>query len=234
MSSFNPAGALLLLAAAGAPLAAQRRELAVLAGPNLSGATGDAIFRQTSHAGFYAGMSLRLPRSPQVAVQTDLTLVQRNLYAERAPSTLDPLLVGPFSDDARLTYAQLGIQARIQRGYSMVQPVRPYLTLGPYAAVIVHCTHRIVSATGEAATTGCGPSPGASSPGVSPFPAVYQNVDVGLTGAVGVEIRRLVIGVRGERSFRNLVETGAIPTSPFDQSRAWSVGLVGEFMVRVM
>jgi hypothetical protein len=220
---------MLLLAAAASPLAAQRRELALLAGPNLSGATGDAIVRQASHAGYYAGFALRLPRSPQLSVQTDFTILQRSLYAERARSTLDPVLVGPFSDDARLTYAQLGIQARIQRGYSMVQPVRPFLTFGPYAAVLLHCSRRVVSGTGAAANLGCSRSSGGSS-----FPAVYQNVDVGLTGSVGAEIRRLAIGVRGERSIRNLVEPGAIPTSPLDHARSWSVGLVAEFMLRVM
>lgn len=236
MPGFRTLGAAVaLLLAIGAPLQGQRRELALLAGPNLSGATGPQVAVSESRAGFYAGVSMRLPRSSRFSLQTDLLVVERRLYGERAPSDLNPLLIGPFSDAAALTYAQLGIQARFQRGYSTVHPVRPFMTLGPYAAVLVHCSRRLVEAQGSVRLTDCSATPGSAGGGTTPFfPAVYQDVDIGLVGALGVEIRRFAVSFRAERSIRNLVEPGAIATSPFDRARLWTFGLMGEFMLRVM
>jgi len=224
-----------LLSAIGAPLQAQRREFAFLAGANLSSASGPQVEVSEARAGFYLGASLRLPRSARFSLQTDLLVVGRRFYGERAPSTENPLLIGPFSDAAALTYVQLGMQARFQRGYSTVRPVRPFLTFGPYAGVLVHCDRRLVEADGGVRLTDCSATPGSAAGSTSPFfPAVYQDVDIGLLGAFGAEIRRVSVSLRAERSFRNLVEPGAIPTSPFDRARLWTVGLACEFMVRVM
>src|ERR1041384_2159473 len=123
------------LVAGRSPLAAQRRELTVIAGMNYSGATGGNFQKTESRAGFLAGVSLRMPRSARVSFQTEFLLVERRLFGQRAPSTLPPLQVGPISDAAKLLYAEIPITLRFQRGYSTLKPVRPFFVLGPYLGI---------------------------------------------------------------------------------------------------
>jgi hypothetical protein len=70
--------------------------------------------------------------------------------------------------------------------------------------------------------------------GSRPYSAIYQTLDVGLLGALGVEIRRFSLSVRGERSLRNLVDRGALPTSPMDNAKLWTASLSLEYLLRVL
>ena len=178
-----PVCALLLILTAGAassPLAAQRQEVTVLAGGNYSSVTGGGVDKSTPQAGFQAGVSIRLPRSPMVSFQTELLVVQRRFYAARAASSLPSQTVGPRSDAPNLLFLQV---------------------------------------------------PGGADQYI---PAQYQDIDIGGVGELGLEVKRLSLGIRGEKSIRPLVEAGAIPTSPLDRSKMWSVSLSVEYLLRVL
>ena len=230
--------ALLLVLAAGAvasPLAAQRRELALLAGGNYSSATGGQVDKSVARAGFQLGLSLRMPRSPLLSFQTELLLVQRRFYAERAASTRPSREVGPRSDAPSLLFAQIPLLLRIQKGYSTQRRVRPFLALGPYVAVRLSCKRELIEAGGGVSRPDCTVTPPAFQPGADPyFPALYQDLDIGILGELGVEMRRLSLGLRGERSIRNLVEPGAFPASPLERSKLWSASLSVEYLLRVI
>jgi hypothetical protein len=224
---------LVLTAATGSPLAAQRRELALLAGGNVSGATGPRIDKSEAHTGFRAGLSLRLPRSPMLSFQTELLLVQHRFYAERAPSTLPPVQVGPKSDAPNLLLVQIPLLLRIQRGYSTERPVRPFLVLGPYIGVRVACKRELVEASGGVIHTDCSVTDHPVTTDTY-FAALFQDVDVGILGELGVEVNRFSLGLRGEKSVRNLVEPGSLPTSPLERSRLWSASLSVGYLLRVI
>jgi hypothetical protein len=228
---------LLVLSAAGAaaPLAAQRRELTLLAGGNFSGASGGGIDKSQARAGFQAGLSLRMPRSPMLSFQTEVLVVQRRLFAERAPSTLPSQQVGPRSDAPNLIFAQIPLLLRIQRGYSTRRPVRPFLLLGPYIGVRLACKRELVEASGGVSHPDCTVTPPGFQPTADPyFPALYQDLDVGFLGELGVEARRIALGLRFEKSLRNLVEPGGFTTSPLERARIWSASLSAEYMLRVI
>ena len=222
--------------AAVSPLAAQRRELTMLFGGTLTGASGDNLATTRARGGFAAGVSLRLPRSSQFSLETQALFVQRRLFGQRPATTAPPLAAGPLADAASLSYLEVPIMLRFQRGYSMVRPVRPYLTVGPYAGVRLGCSREITESTGNRIKTDCTVAPGTFTPGSETFlPAVYQEVDVGLLAGLGVELRTLSFGVRFERSFRNLVESaGGVHTSPFDGARLWTAMFSIEYLVRVI
>src|SRR5262249_44221076 len=129
----------LLAASAGA----QRRELTVLAGGTLSGASGDQLSEVSKRAGFAGGLSLRLPRSPRFSLETELLAVRRRLVGQRKRSTAPPLQVGPFSDDINLWYVEADILLRVQRGYSTVRPIRPFFQLGPYGGFRLACRRTV-------------------------------------------------------------------------------------------
>ena len=225
----------LTVGAAASPLAAQRRELAALAGGNISSASGGRVDKSEARTGFQAGLSLRLPRSPMLSFQTELLVVQRRVFAERAASTLPPQQVGPRSDAPDLLYAQLPLLMRIQRGYSTERPVRPFLVVGPYIAVRLGCKRELIEAGGAVSHPDCTVTPPGFQPGSDPyFPALYQDLDVGVLVELGVEVRRFSLGLRGEKSVRNLVDPGAVSTSPLEGSKIWSASLSVGYMVRVL
>jgi|GEM_PF-3002584 len=232
---------LLLLVTAGvgfaavAEVGAQRRELALVAGGNYTGVTSPSLFKSESRTGFQGGISLRIPRSPRFSFQSELLLVQRRIYGERAHSSQNPLLVGPISDAANLLYAQVPLLLRFQHGYSTERPVRPFLVLGPYFSIRMSCNRDVVEADSTLRHTDCSATPDDVVPGPAPFiPALYQTVDVGLLGALGVEVRRFSFSVRGERSFRKLIEPGALPTSPLDNAKFWTASASIEYLIRVL
>jgi hypothetical protein len=221
----------LLAARAGA----QRRELTFLAGGTLSGASGSRLSEVDHRAGLAGGLSLRLPRSPYFSLETELLAVQKRLAGQREPSTAPPIQVGPRSDEVNLWYIEADILLRVQRGYSSVRPIRPFLQLGPYGGFRLACRRTITRDDGTVQPADCNITSGTFNPGSESFiPAVYQEVDVGLLGGLGVEIRQLALGVRFSRSLRDLVETGATGTSPFDGSRLWSVMVSVEYLIRVI
>lgn len=235
----DPGSALLLvlaIGAAGSPLAAQRRELTLFAGGNFSGAAGGGRIDQSeARAGFQVGLSLRMPRSSMLSFQTELLLVQRRLYAARAPSTRPSREVGPRSDAPNLLFAQIPLLLRIQKGYSTVRPLRPFLVIGPYVAVRLACKRELIEASGSVSQPDCTVTPPGFQPGADQyFPALYQDLDVGLLGELGVEAGRLSLGLRGEKSLRNLVEPGTFPTSPLEGSKLWSASLSVEYLLRVL
>lgn len=235
-----PVSALLLImmaGAAGSPLAAQRRELSVFAGGNFSKASGGRVHKGQARAGFELGLGLRLPRSPMLSFQTELRLVQRRFYAERAATTVPPpqLPPGPRSDAPNLLFAQIPVLMRIQRGYSTQRPVRPFIVLGPYLGIRLACRRELVEANGSVTHPDCSISAPRDRVDPAPFfPALFQDVDVGVLGELGVEVRRFSLGLRGEKSLRNLVEPGTVPTSPLDRSKLWSASLSVEYMLRVL
>ena len=221
--------------AAASEVLAQRRELAVVVGGNYTGVTSSTLFKSESRTGFQAGLSLRSPRSAASSLQSELLLVQRRIYGERAQSSQDPLLVGPISDAANLLYVQVPLLLRFQHGYSTERPVRPFLVLGPFVSIRMACRRDVVEADSTLRHTDCSSTPDDVVPGPRPFiPALYQTMDVGLLAALGVEIRRFSVSVRGERSFRKLVEPGALPASPLDNARFWSASASIEYLIRVL
>jgi hypothetical protein len=215
---------------------AQRRELTLLFGGTVSGATGSNLDKTRSRSGFAGGLSLRLPRTPQFSFETQLLVVQRRVFGQRAPTTLPPLAAGPFSDAASLGFLEIPLLLRFQRGYSRVRPVRPYLTLGPYLGVRVGCRRELTDSDGNRRKTDCSVAQGSFTTGSETYlPAVYQEVDVGILGGVGVELRSFTVGARFERSFRNLVEpAGGVHTSPFDSARLWTAMFSLEYLIRVI
>ena len=221
--------------AAASEVLAQRRELAVVVGGNYTGVTSSTLFKSESRTGFQAGLSLRSPRSAAFSLQSELLLVQRRIYGERAQSSQNPLLVGPISDAANLLYVQVPLLLRFQHGYSTERPVRPFLVLGPFVSIRMACRRDVVEADSILRHTDCSSTPEDVVPGPRPFiPALYQAMDVGLLAALGVEIRRFSVSVRGERSFRKLVEPGALPASPLDNARLWSASASIEYLIRVL
>ncbi len=215
---------------------AQRRELTLLAGGTLSGASGGRLAEVSKRGGLAGGLSFRLPRSARFTLETELLAVQRRLVGRREPSTAPPLQVGPFRDDVNLWYIEADILLRVQRGYSSVHPIRPFFQLGPYGGFRLACRRTVTRDDGTVQPADCNLTSGSSNPGSESFiPAVYQEVDVGLMGGLGVEIRQLALGIRLTRSLRDLVESGAtLRTSPFDGSRLWSVMLSVEYLIRVI
>ena len=228
--------ALLSLAALGSahPALAQRRELTVLGGGNLSGATGPNLFRGQTRAGFVGGLSLRLPRTPRFSVQTELLIARHQLFGQRAATTQPPLQAGLLADEAQLLSLEIPVLLRFQRGYSQLLPVRPFMVLGPYIGVRLNCRREVTESNGNKHITDCTVASG-SFGSETVLPAVYQEVDVGLLAGLGVEIHRVALGARFQRSFRNLVEPqGGIHTSPFDGSRLWVATVTAEFLIRVI
>ena len=216
-------------------LSAQRKELTVFAGGTLSGATGSYLASVDKRPGFAAGLSIRLPRTPQFSLESQLLVMQRRLLGRRPSSTNPPLQTGPLSDAANLIYLEVPILLRFQRGYSSQRPLRPYFSVGPYLGVRLDCRRTVTESNGTPHSTDCTVTPGNFTVGSETYlPAVYQEVDVGILGAAGVELSQLAIGIRFERSFRNLVEpTGLVHTSPFDSSRLWTALVSVEHVIRV-
>ncbi len=229
---------LLLVLAAGAassPLAAQRRELTLLAGGNLSNASGGRVKSSEARSGFQTGLALRMPRTSRVSFEVELLLVQRRFFAARAPSTLPSQQVGPRSDAPNLLFAQIPVLMRVEKGYSTTRPLRPFLVLGPYLGLRLSCKRELVEASGAVSHPDCTVTPPGFQPGVDPFfPALYQDLDVGFLGEVGLEMRRFALGLRGQKSVRNLVDPGAFPTSPLEGSRIWSASLSVQYLLRVI
>jgi len=217
------------------PAGAQRREVTVLGGGNYTTASGGNLARNEGQLGFLGGVSVRMPRSAHVSLQAELLVNRRRLFGERGESNLNPLLLGPKRETTRLLYAQIPLLLRVQRGYSTLHPVRPYLAVGGYVSVLLDCHRDTVEADNTPWSGDCTATPTGAGGGSTPFvPAVYQNVDGGFIGAVGVEVRRFTVSVRGERSIRNLVEPGALVSSPFERTRTWSAALTLEYLLRVL
>ncbi len=224
--------ALLLLAAA--PLAAQRREFTIMGGGNLTSATGDALESVDPRPGFTGGISFRLPRSSRITFVSQFLVTHRRLRGERPASSPSQPFPGPIADEAALTYLEIPLLLRFQRSYHSERPVRPFLELGPSVAIRLGCAREILEEGTGAREIDCSVTPDGQQPGPGPFiPALYQSMDIAVNGGVGVEIRGVSLGVRGFRSLRSLVETTALPSTPFDGARAW--GLTGgvDVMVRV-
>ena len=218
------------------PAAAQRRELTLLAGGTLSSASGTYLANVEKRPGFVVGLSLRLPRTARFSLESQLLVVQHRLFGERAASDNPPLQTGPLSDAANLLYLEIPILLRFQQGYSTLRPVRPYLTLGPYLGIRLDCRRVVAESNGAKHPTDCTVTPGNFTAGSETYlPAVYQEVDVGLLAGIGIELRQFALGLRLERSFRNLVEpSGLVHTSPFDSSRLWTALVSVEYLIRVI
>lgn len=228
---------LLALVVCGAvvPAVAQRRELSFVAGGTLSGATGNNLAEVHERPGFVAGLSIRLRRTSEFSLQTDLLVVQRRLLGRRPPSTQPPLQVGPLTDAADLVFVQVPLLLRFQRAASPTRAMRPWLVLGPYVAARLFCSREVAASGGTTKETDCSVAAGEFTVGDETYQlAFYQEVDFGLQGGVGVELGRLGIGARVERSLRNLVESGgAVRTSPFERSNLWAVSFSLEYLVRI-
>ena len=217
-------------------LRAQRRELTLLAGSTLSGASGDHLDQLTKQAGFAAGLSLRLPRSPQFSLQTELLIVQHRLRGQRPSGNAPPLAVGPFADAANLWFVNIPVLLRFQRGYSSRRPIRPYLIAGGYLAVRLACRHQVTESNGTAHDTDCAAGPSVVTFGSETYiPAVYEEVNVGLTAGAGVELKRLALGARFAQSLRPMVQPGGgVRTSPFDNAKPWTALFSVEYLIRVL
>lgn len=225
--------ALLALAAA-TPLGAQPRELSLTAGATLSGATGVNLGRVQEQAGFVTGLSLRFQRTHEFAVQADLLVTQRRLLGRRPPSNEPSLLTGPLTDSANLLFLQIPLLLRFQRRYAMGRELRPWLVVGPYVGLRLNCQRQVTETTGMLRNTDCTVAAGEFMAGDETFQlAVYQDVDLGLLGGVGVDVGRFAVGARFERSLRTLVHSsGLVRTSPFESANLWAVSLSLEYLLR--
>lgn len=221
--------------AAASPLAAQRKELTVFGGANLSGASGADIASSESRTGWQFGANIRLPHSPRLSFQAGLVVVQRRFAAARAPSTLPPLIVGPRQDEPELLFAQIPLMLRFERGYSTERPVRPYFLFGGYVGVRLHCFRRLTEASGAAYDTDCSISGKNRPVSTDPYvPARYQDLDAGFLAEVGVEVKRFSLGVRGVRGMGNVIDAGAVPSSPLDRAKLWTVAVSVEYLLKVL
>jgi hypothetical protein len=234
-----PLSALALVTAAAvlvSPLSAQRREFSIFAGPNLTGVSGGRVAHSTSRTGFLAGVSLRIPRSDRFSFQTELLVIQNRVKGERtaAPSGTPPIQVGPASDDADLLYAQLPLLGRFQRGFSTDPGFRPFIVLGPYFGLRMGCRRELLQGDGTIRRTDCEVPNGPVSGPDAYYAAVFQELDVGLLAEVGVERQRFSVKVRGSKSVRNLVDPGAVPTSPFEKARLWYASFSLAYVLKVI
>jgi hypothetical protein len=212
------------------PSEAQRRELSFLAGGTYTRASGPVLAGVSGHAGLLAGMSFRLPRGHRVAMEVDFLVVHRRLTGERDPSTVPPTFAGPEADFAKLTFFEIPVMIRFQEPYRTYRPVRPFLVLGPSVAIRLACGREVRISPTTVRRADCAERPQDSEPFA---PALYQDVDVALHAGAGVELRRLSLFVRANRSLRSLVEAGALPTSPFDGAKVWGVSAGVDYVVRV-
>jgi hypothetical protein len=209
---------------------AQRRELSFLAGATYTRASAPLLSNVTGHLGFLGGLSLRLPRGQRLAMEVDFLVVHRRLTGERAPSTAPPAFAGPEADFAKLTFVEIPLMFRFQEPYRTYRPVRPFLLLGPSIAIRLACGREVRLSATAIRRAECSEVPQDSEPFA---PALYQDVDVALHAGAGVEIRRLSVFVRANRSLRNLVEGGALPSSPFDGAKLWGISAGVDYVVRV-
>jgi hypothetical protein len=209
---------------------AQRREVSFLAGGTYSSASGSLLTNVTGHAGVLAGMTVRLPRGQRLAMEVDFLIVHRRLTGERAPSTAPPAFAGPEADFAKLTFVEIPLMFRFQEPYRAYRPVRPFLFLGPSVAIRLACGREVRLSATAIRGAECAEVRQDSEPFA---PALYQDVDVALHAGAGVEIRRLSVFVRANRSLRNLVEGGALPSSPFDGAKLWGISAGVDYVVRV-
>lgn len=213
------------------PSEAQRRELSILVGGTYSSASGSAVLANVSgHAGVLAGMTVRLPRGPRLAMEVDFLIVHRRLTGERVPSTAPPAFAGPEADFAKLTFVEIPFMFRFQEPYRTYRRVRPFLFLGPSVAIRLACGREVKLSATAIRRAECAEVPQDSEPFA---PALYQDVDVAMHAGVGVEMRRLSVFVRANRSLRNLVEGGALPSSPFDGAKLWGISAGVDYVVRV-
>jgi len=212
------------------PAEAQRREMSVLLGGTYSGASGPLLASVSEHTGFLGGITLRLPRSHRISLEADFLIVHHRLTGTRFPSDLPVEFAGPESDYAKVTFVEIPLMFRLQEPYRSFSPVRPFLQLGGSIAVRVTCDREIRVSASEQRSIECSGRPVDSEPFA---PSVYQNMDVAVHGGVGVEIGRLAVFLRGKRSLRNLVETGAFPSSPLDGAKMWALAAGVDYLVRV-
>jgi hypothetical protein len=220
-----------LLGLLAGPVEAQRREMSVLLGPTYTGASGPLLAEVSEHVGFLGGLSLRLPRSHRISLEADFLVVHHRLTGTRFPSDLPPEFAGPEADFAKVTFVEVPLMFRFQEPYRTYAPVRPFLQLGGSIAVRLKCDREIRPVSGsDARPTSCSGRPVDSEPFA---PSVYQNMDVAVHAGAGVEIGRLALFVRGKRSLRNLVETGAFPSSPLDGAKMWALSAGVDYLVKV-
>jgi hypothetical protein len=163
-------------------------------------------------------------------MEMDFLVVHRRLTGERAPSSGPPELTGPEADFAKITFVEIPFMLRFQEPYASYRRVRPFLILGPSVAIRLACSREVRESASSVRTRECAERPVESEPFA---PALYQDMDVALHGGVGVEIGRLGIFVRANRSLRNLVENGALPSSPFDGAKLWGVSVGVDYVMRV-
>jgi hypothetical protein len=209
---------------------AQRRELSFLAGATYTGATGPLLDDVSGHVGVVGGMTLRLPRGHRIAMEVDFLIVHRRITGERSPTTAPPAFAGPEADFAKVTFLEIPLMFRFQEPYRSYRPVRPFLLLGPSLAIRVACGREVRVSPSTIRKADCSES----APEADPFaPSLYQVADVALHAGLGVEIRRLALFVRGSRSLRSLVESGALPSSPFDGAKLWGLSAGVDYLVRV-
>jgi hypothetical protein len=212
------------------PSEAQRRELSFLAGGTYTRASGPLLAAVSGHAGLLAGMTLRLPRGQRVAMEMDFLVVHRRLTGERDPSTAPPAFAGPEADFAKLTFFEIPLMLRFQEPYRTYRPVRPFLFLGPSVGIRLACGREVRTSPTAVRSADCAERPRDTDPFA---PSLYQDVDVALHAGAGVELRRLSLFVRANRSLRSLVESGALPSSPFDGAKVWGVSAGVDYVVRV-
>jgi hypothetical protein len=210
-------------------LQAQPRELTLVAGANLSGASGPVVGRSEARSGFQAGLSLRFARGPRLSLQSEVMLVQRRIYGERGPGS-----PGPISDAANLLYFQIPVLFRFQQEPGAGRGVRPFLVVGPFVAIRLHCGRELTESDGNVRHIDCSVTANNQVGNVPYFAASYQEVDAGLLGELGVEIHRFSLRVRGEKSLNDLVAGGVVRTTPLERAKLWSGSFSVEYLLRVL
>lgn len=216
------------------PLSAQERELGLLLGPNLTGTTGGNVEKLDARPGFLAGVTLRRRGSDRVILEGQALFVLHRFYGTRPASTLPPIQAGPQADEASLVYLEVPLLVRFQQPLTPAKPWRPFLVVGPFLGVRLSCSRNLTDAGGSTRAVGCDVPNGSQSGPNAYFPAVYQEVDAGVLGELGLTTHRVAIRVRGEKSLRRLVESGTVSTSPFDMAKMWSASVALEYVLKVL
>lgn len=214
-------------------LPAQTPRIGIVAGANLTGTTGGNVEQMDSRPGFLAGAAFRRRANNRVMFEAQVLGVLHRFYGKRPASTLPPVQAGPQADEASLFYLEVPLTLRFEQEQTDAHPLRPFLVVGPYVGIRLSCQRNLTDAGGSTRAVACDVPNGSQSGPNAYFPALYQELDAGVLVELGVEMRRLGVRARGEKSFRNLVEAGSVPTSPFDGAKMWTLSVALEYAIKV-
>ncbi|MFY7922656.1 porin family protein [Gemmatimonas sp.] len=192
----------LLLPLLATPLAAQRWSVGVLAGANRSTVGGSDADQMESLIGVAGGVQLMRTLNDYVALEVD------GLYSPKGASMKNQ----GAAADVRLRYLEVPLLLHL--GPSPRSTVRPFVTLGASAGVLLSCTAR-ERANGTSVSADCDQL------------ADFQNVDATLIGGAGLDARlgpgTMTLTVRYGYGVRNIVSEAELQNRTFSFLAGWRI-----------